>query len=123
MRYDATLTVVPRYYGELEMDLQLTNDNLVVIDGLKEQILGGANLNNATSTMVLTTLAGTTVSGTTFPITLTYATNSAGRYEGILPAGLSLTEGTEYLLKVTVTSGGATVAYWQKRVIAVNRRN
>ncbi len=108
-----------RYTGEIFVELFLRQQNLVVLDKLKSALLGGANLNSATTIARVTTLGGTTLSNTT----MTFASGSAGRYEGTFDAITSLVEGTEYLTKITVTSVGTTVAFWKIRSIAVNRRD
>jgi len=118
-RYTGIPSILPRYVGEANMDLFLSQQNLVLVKDLKSAALGGANLNSATTTVALKTLAGATLSAAT----LSYVSGSAGRYEGTLPVVSSLVEGTEYLAQITVTSVATTVAYWNLRTVAVNRRD
>jgi len=118
-RYNGILSILPRYSGSAEMELFLGQQNLVILKDLKSATLSGAALNSATTTVALTTLAGASLSSAT----MSYVSGSAGRYEGTLPVVASLVEGTEYLTKITVLSGGTTVAYWQLRNTAVQRRD
>ena len=108
-----------KYSGTVEFDLYLSQQNFVLLDGLKSNLLGGTYLDSATTTFELTTLANASLTTTT----MSYATGSAGRYEGTISAISSLVEGTDYLGKITVTSGATTVAYWELRRTASYRRD
>lgn len=116
--YLGEVTVLPRYFGEVSMELFLDQQNLVVLEGLKSALLGGASLNNATTTARVFTLGGTTLSNTT----MSFATGSAGRYEGTFSVITSLIEGVEYRVKVEAITGGSTIAFWDFRAIAIKRR-
>ena len=111
-------SILPRYEGKADMELFLAQQNLVVLNGLRSSLLGGGNLNTATTTVDLLTLAGVTLSSAT----MTYATGSAGRYEGTLPVITSLVEGIEYFAQIKAVSVATTVAYWKLKLTAVNRR-
>lgn len=122
--YIGNLLVGPKYRGQLKVGkLFINNDLLVSLEDLRDAGLGGTFLSGATATMVLLTTSGVTVSGVTFPVSLSNVTDSAGVYEGTLSTDeLSLSEGLEYDLKITVTTGGEQVAQWLRRLIAVQRR-
>lgn len=117
-RYRGLTSILPRYKGNIEMELFLGQQNLVLLEGLKSALLGGAGLSTATTTVALVTLSGTTLANAT----LAYVSGTVGRYEGTLPVVSSLVEGTEYLAHIKVLSAATTVAFWKFRATAIERR-
>ena len=79
----------------------IDSDNLVKVPGL-HNALTGSYINDGSAVGVLTDAAGTVLS--TF--NLTYVAESNGDYAGEIPSTVTMTEGAEYTLTVTVTGGG-----------------
>ena len=82
------------------------NDNTVEVS-LLALSTDGSYLNAATVTMTLCTYAsGSRVVVTdASALTLTYVTSSNGKYQGVLPASLTLVAGDVHTLEITATSG------------------
>ena len=95
------------------------NDNLVENPTPMTRASTGAYVNDASATMTLKNSAGDAVAGAS-SLSLTYVSDSNGRYQGTLPSSLTLTAGAVYTLEITATSG-STVAFWSLGVSAVNR--
>lgn len=96
------------------------NDNLVQNPTPMTRSSDGAYVNDATVTMTLKDSAGAAVSGAS-GLSLTYVTDSNGRYQGTLPYTLSLTAGEDYTLEITGTTGSGVRAFWVLDVDVVNR--
>ncbi|MCK9470011.1 MAG: hypothetical protein M0Q49_11405 [Porticoccaceae bacterium] len=103
------------------MDIFIGNDNLIVVDGLKN-VGSGAFINNATVRGTLKTMAGDPVEGQTWPVTMVYKPESQGVYQGVLEDDLPLTNGTSYIVEVTADAGSDQIAKWEIVVKARNRR-
>lgn len=82
------------------------NDNTVEVS-LLALSTDGSYLNAATVTMTLCTYAsGSRVVVTdASALSLTYVTGSNGRYQGAIPASLTLVAGDTHTLEITATSG------------------
>lgn len=91
------------------------NDTIIEWTWLS-QSTNGAYINDGTVTFtlyhsyVLNTSTGAVSSGTVVsgPITMAYVAGSDGKYQGKLPASLSLDLSLEYTLEINATAGGHT---------------
>ncbi len=72
------------------MYIYIANDNVLVVDGLKD-VVTDTYLNTATVTAQLKTTAGTNVGGA---LALAYVAASRGRYRATLEEDLALTDQT-----------------------------
>lgn len=88
----------------LTLSLYKDNDNLIVLDSLYDQG-AGAYINDATVTITLTDSADEEVSGQSWPLTLSYVSDSNGKYQGVVDADAALTAGARYLADITAERG------------------
>ena len=102
-----------------QITIYRNNDNLVENPTPMTRASTGAYVNDASVTMTLKDANGDAVSGAS-SLSLTYVTDSNGRYQGTIPYTVSLTAGAVYTLEITGTSG-STRAFWTLSVSVVNR--
>lgn len=76
----------------------------------------GTYLNAATVSYQLTDLAGNNISGASG--SMSYVTASDGRYQGVLDSTVSLTDGQEYWILITLTSAGGIGSARKVRCVA-----
>jgi len=102
-------------------DIYLLNDNLLVVDGLKNEA-DGSYINSATVTCTLVDGGGTPVTGQTWPLPVVYQPSSNGKYIGTLEDTLNLTESQTYTAKVDADGGAGLKGHWEKPLRAKVRR-
>lgn len=103
------------------LSLWTGNDNLIILDQLKDESTGSF-VNNATVTVEsITDSSGNTISGVTFPISMSYVTGSNGKYQGILEETASLTDYTRYTVTIKAVQG-ASVGLWKVPAVALPRQ-
>ena len=100
------------------MQIYIANDNVLVLDGLKD-IVSDAYVNSATVTAQLKTTTGTDVGG---PLALGYVPGSSGRYRATLEEDLPLEDQTAYEVHIDADAGSDLKAHWEVTAIAVTRR-
>jgi hypothetical protein len=84
----------------------ISSDNDVTVEGL--QIASTkAYANAATVTATIVDSAGSTVSGSS--TSLTYVTNSNGKYSGSIPSTVVMVEGTSYSLQIVASQSGKDI--------------
>jgi len=81
------------------------SDNVIWIKQLRDVVEPTTYINNATVTAVLKDEDGTEVAS----ITLEYVSGSEGEYVGQIAASVSLTDGAQYTLTITIVGGGFTL--------------
>lgn len=99
--------------------LFVANSNLLRVDGLKDESSGGY-INDADVEVTLKDANGVEVVGASWPIAASYITGSNGRYEAVLPHGLSLAVAALYSAEIVATKG-ASVANWTATPQALTR--
>ncbi len=102
--------------GTLEAPDRLFKDqtNFIAIDRARSANLNFSFYTTATTTaMEVKTSAGTHLAGSTS--SLTFVSNSAGRFEGTFDESLDITVGKKYLIEVTLTADG-DVGCWQREI-------
>lgn len=101
------------------MYIYIRNDNDIYLKGLKDSRPGGGYLNAATVAYDLRTAKYPSGSSAATG-TLTYVAGSNGCYVGGIDKSISLTEGTEYWLRITSDEGGVE-GDWEEPVTAIRR--
>jgi hypothetical protein len=96
------------------------NDNLIVIEGLRDTSTPGGYLNAATVTATLNDSTGAPISGAT-NISCNYVSGSNGDYEGTIQSTVSLVNEPGYTLVVDSDEGGA-VGHWELEAEVIVRR-
>lgn len=96
------------------------NDNLVVIEGLRDTSTPGGYLNAATVKATLYDPDGAPISGAT-DIDCNYVSASNGDYEGTIQSTASLTNEPGYTLVIDASEGGA-VGHWELEAEVIVRR-
>lgn len=96
----------------MPLDIYITTDNRVKLTGLHDPAYASTHasyyVNDATVTFLLKDSTDTnTVSGTS--ITLSYITSSDGDYAGSFPSTVTLTDGTNYYARATISRSGQDV--------------
>jgi hypothetical protein len=100
--------------------LYVDNDNLVVLDGLKNAATD-AYINNATVNLTaIRNSAGTTVSGETFPKSMTYVSASNGKYQASVDKAMVIVPGQNYTAVIDVGSSGID-GHWELLLICRTR--
>ncbi len=95
----------------------LDNDNLVELDELTNSATD-AYINNATVTLTaIRDGAGATVSGETFPKTMSYVTDSNGKYQAVVDKAVVLVAGQPYTAIIDAESSGID-GHWELPLIA-----
>lgn len=79
----------------------ITTDNVVHVRGLKDMVTG-VYINDATITATLYTDADVAVAGAD-GISVAYVTGTDGDYAGQIPDTITITDGSEYYVEVTIT--------------------
>jgi len=102
-------------------EIYILNDNLLVLDGLKNQ-QDGSYLNAATVTCTLVNGNGTNVAGQTWPLALVFQAGSNGKYVGTLEDTLSLSEGQVYTARIDADGGAGLKGHWEIPLKAQVRR-
>ena len=104
------------------MRLYLNNDNLLILDGLKDKTPGvDAYVNSATVTAELKDQDGNTVSGAgTIP--MSYVSGSDGTYFGVVEDDVPLEKGALYTATIDVDAGSDKVAQFNPQLWARERR-
>ena len=100
------------------MQIYISNDNALVVDGLKD-VVADVYLNAATVTAQLKTTAGSNVGG---PLALVYVAESHGRYRATLEEDLALEDQTAYEVHIDADGGSDLKAHWEVSATAVIRR-
>src|SRR5574342_283951 len=100
------------------MQIYIANDNVLVMDGLKN-VVTEAYVNSATVTAQLKTDTGTNVGGA---LTLAYVSPSNGRYRATIEEDLAVVEGTAYVFHIDADAGSDLKAHWEIPVTAIVRR-
>jgi hypothetical protein len=85
-------------------NVYISSDNLVTVDALTDPI-DDSYVNDATVTAKLTSDAAGVTTVVNSSITLTYVAASDGKYQEAMPSTVSLTDGVNYYLFITATSG------------------
>lgn len=93
------------------------NDNELEVAGLRNEMTG-ADMNNATVTVRLTTTAGVDVDGAAWPKTLPYVAGSNGLYRATLPYTLTLVPGGRYVATIVADAGAGLHAQWEMECVA-----
>ena len=101
--------------------IYLANDNLLVVDGLKNES-DGTYLNAASVTCTLVNGSGVPVSGQTWPLAMVYQAGSNGKYIGTLEDTLSLSEGQTYVAVIDADAGSGLKGHWEIPLKAKVRR-
>jgi len=96
----------------MAFQLLVRNDNLVSLNGLKDQV-SATFVNTATVNLTVTDTTNRVIAG---PIAMPYVTGSTGNYQAILPASTPLQAGVSYRVTIQVT--GPAVAEWDVPVTA-----
>lgn len=84
--------------------LYVGNDNILEVANLKNDV-SGADINNATVSVILADDNGAQIGGATWPMALSYVTGSKGVYRATLPYTLEMTAGLRMMATVTVDAG------------------
>lgn len=104
--------------------LYLGNDNLIVLEGLKDETTSANSFltGSATVQMTLFDLSGNTVAGQSFPAAFTYDSDKGrGTFEGTLEDTLSLNSWQHYDLEINVSGSGIPTGKYTFRYYAVVR--
>ena len=99
----------------------VANSNLLRLNGLKNESTGQFVNSGATVEVTLLDDEDNQVTGATWPISLTYVTDSDGNYEATLPSGLAISPTRCYTALVTADAGGGLVAQFETPLKAVKR--
>jgi hypothetical protein len=81
------------------------NDHTFTVNRLKNKT-SGDYINNAVVQLTINDSAGSPVSGASWPLTLSYVTNSDGKYRVVAPFGLSMIVGSSYTAIITMVGDG-----------------
>lgn len=93
--------------------LYVSNDTLVRVQGLRNASLSASGyVNDATMTATVVDSTGDEVSGQSWPLTLSYVSDSDGNYEGTIQDTAEITAGSSYTIKVTANKSGLK-GYWE----------
>jgi len=105
------------------MTLYINNDNLLILDGLKDATPGvDAYVNNATVSAELKDPDGSTVSGAG-SIAMSYVTGSDGKYFGVIEDDVPLVEGASYTATIDVDAGSDKIAQFNPELRAKERED
>ena len=100
------------------MQIYIDNDNVLVVDGLKD-VVAEVYVNAATVTAQVKTAAGANVGGA---LTLAFVAGSRGRYRATLDEELALEDQTAYEVHIDADAGSDLKAHWEVPATAVIRR-
>lgn len=101
--------------------LLIGNDQILQVESVQDEI-SGEYQNAATVTATVKNIGGVEVSGQSWPMTLSYVTDSNGNYRGTLEYGVVLVNGRNYIIEVIVEIAGDPVASWRWTVPATYRK-
>ena len=101
------------------MQIYISNDNLLVVDGLRD-VVTDVYLNAATVTAQLKTTTGSNVGGA---LTLAYVATSHGRYRATIEEDLALEDQTAYEVHIDADAGSDLKAHWEIPATAIKRRS
>lgn len=100
------------------MQILIGNDNLLVLDELKNVATDAFINTGATVTATLKTAAGVTVVG---PLTLSYVSASDGKYRATVEEDLAVVANMAYEMHIDVDAGSDLKAHWEVPVSAIKR--
>lgn len=95
--------------------LLIGNDQTLLVQSVYDEI-SESYINNATVTATIKKRDTTNVSGQSWPLTLSYVTDSNGNYRGNLSHDLELVARTKYVIEITIVSGSFQAFYKFERM-------
>ena len=104
-----------------DFSLYIGNDTLASLSGLRAATAAeGTYINDGTVTLTLMDVDGVELAGETWPLTMSYITDSDGVYRAVIQDTLSLTPGATYIAELTA-DGDSLQAQWTVELKATIR--
>ena len=99
------------------------NDNYIQPDELKNELTGVYLTDSDTVVVTVVNAAGTAITGVgvTWPMTMSYVNGYDGRFYTELPKEMVVSIGDFLRAKITATTAGGKVGYWEYDMVVEQR--